>query len=84
MMKIAVLDPASGIAGDMFLGALVDVGLDKAWLERLPSTLGLSEVEVRITEVQRSHVQCVKVDFEISPQPHGRAVSEIHRLIDRV
>jgi uncharacterized protein (TIGR00299 family) protein len=83
-MKIAVLDPASGIAGDMFLGALVDVGLDKAWLERLPSTLGLSDVEVRISDVQRSHVHCVKVDFEIPPQPHGRAVSEIHRLIDVV
>jgi uncharacterized protein (TIGR00299 family) protein len=84
MMKIAVLDPASGIAGDMFLGALVDVGLDKAWLERLPSTLGLSGVDVRITDVQRSHVHCVKVDFDIPPQPHGRAVSEIHRLIDVV
>ena len=83
-MKIAILDPASGIAGDMFLGALVDVGLDKAWLERLPSTLGLSGVEVRIADVQRSHVHCVKVDFEIPPQPHGRAVSEIHRLIDAV
>lgn len=83
-MKIAVLDPASGIAGDMFIGALVDVGLDKAWLERLPSTLGLSGVEVRITDVQRSGVRCVKVDFDIPPQPHGRAVSEIHRLIDAV
>ena len=83
-MKIAVLDPASGIAGDMFIGALVDVGLDKAWLERLPSTLGLTGVEVRIADVQRSGVQCVKVDFDIPAQPHGRAVSEIHRLIDAV
>jgi uncharacterized protein (TIGR00299 family) protein len=81
-MKIAILDPASGIAGDMFLGALLDVGLDKGWLERLPSTLGLSEVRVRIEDVQRSGVRCVKVDFDIPPQPHGRAVSEIHRLID--
>src|SRR6266568_4777987 len=83
-MKIAVLDPASGIAGDMFIGALVDVGLDRAWLERLPSTLGLAGVEVRIADVQRSGVQCVKVDFDIPTQPHGRAVSEIHRLIDAV
>ncbi len=83
-MKVAILDPASGIAGDMFIGALVDNGLDKAWLERLPSTLGLDGVEVRIADVQRSHVHCVKVDFEIPPQPHGRAVSEIHRLIDAV
>ena len=83
-MKIAILDPASGIAGDMFIGALVDNGLDRAWLERLPSTLGLDSVGVRITDVQRSGVRCVKVDFEIPVQPHGRAVSEIHRLIDAV
>src|ERR1700693_4260873 len=83
-MKVAILDPASGIAGDMFLGALVDVGLDKAWLEGLPSTFGLSGVDVRIKDVERSHVRCVKVDFEIPPQPHGRSVSEIHRTIDAV
>ena len=83
-MKIAILDPASGIAGDMFIGALVDNGLDKGWLERLPSTLGLDGVGVRIADVQRSGVHCVKVDFDIPPQPHGRAVSEIHRLIDGV
>src|SRR5436190_831849 len=83
-MKIAVLDPASGIAGDMFIGALVDNGLDKAWLERLPATLGLEGVGVRIADVQRSGVRCVKVDFDIPEQPHGRAVSEIHRLIDAV
>jgi len=83
-MKIAILDPASGIAGDMFIGALVDNGLDKAWLERLPSTLGLDGVTVRIADVQRSGVRCVKVDFDIPDQPHGRAVSEIHRLIDAV
>ena len=83
-MKIAILDPASGIAGDMFIGALVDNGLDRAWLERLPSTLGLDAVGVRISDVQRSGVRCVKVDFEIPVQPHGRPVSEIHRLIDAV
>jgi uncharacterized protein (TIGR00299 family) protein len=83
-MKIAILDPASGIAGDMFIGALVDNGLDKAWLERLPATLGLEGVGVRIADVQRSAVRCVKVDFDIPPQPHGRAVSEIHRLIDAI
>ena len=81
-MKIAVIDPASGIAGDMFLGALVDVGLDRAWLERLPAALALDGVGVRVADVQRAGIHCVKVDFEIPPQPHGRPVSEIHRLID--
>jgi pyridinium-3,5-bisthiocarboxylic acid mononucleotide nickel chelatase len=66
----------------MFLGALVDAGLDRSWLERLPAALGLAGVDVRISDVQRAHVHCVKVDFDIPPQPHGRAVSEIHRMID--
>ncbi len=81
-MKIAVVDPASGIAGDMFLGALVDVGLERNWLERLPEALGLKGVGVRIADVKRAGVHCVKVDFDIPPQPHGRPVSEIHTLID--
>jgi len=81
-MKIAVIDPASGVAGDMFLGALVDVGLDRAWLERLPESLALEGVAVRISDVQRAGIHCIKVDFDIPPQPHGRSVSEIHRLID--
>ncbi|HLA13408.1 MAG TPA: nickel pincer cofactor biosynthesis protein LarC [Gemmatimonadaceae bacterium] len=81
-MKIAVVDPTSGIAGDMFLGALIDVGLERSWLERLPELLGLDGVGVRIADVKRAGVRCVKVDFDIPPQPHGRAVSEIHALID--
>jgi len=81
-MRIAIADPASGIAGDMFLGALIDVGLDRAWLERLPAALGLDGVVVRIADVQRASVHCVKVDFDIPPQPHGRPVSEIHSIID--
>lgn len=81
-MKIAVIDPASGVAGDMFLGALVDAGLERSWLERLPENLSLQGVGVRIADVRRAGIHCVKVDFDIPPQPHGRAVSEIHRLID--
>ena len=81
-MKIAVIDPASGVAGDMFLGALVDAGLERSWLERLPENLSLPGVGVRIADVQRAGIHCIKVDFDIPVQPHGRSVSEIHRLID--
>ena len=83
-MKIAVIDPASGIAGDMFLGALIDVGLDRNWLKGLPVALGLAGVGVRIADAQRAGVHCIKVDFDIPSQPHGRSVSEIHRVVDAV
>src|SRR5438105_2084693 len=42
-MKVAILDPFSGIAGDMALGALIDVGLDADWLRALPAALKLLE-----------------------------------------
>lgn len=80
-MRVAILDPFSGIAGDMTLGALVDVGLDADWLRALPSRLGLEGVTVRIERVKRSSVACTKVDFDIPPQPHSRGIDEIRDLV---
>ena len=80
-MTIAILDPFSGISGDMTLGALIDVGLDPAWLAALPDRMGLAGVTVRIQDVLRGEIACRKVDFDIPPQPHGRHVQEIRRLV---
>ena len=80
-MSIAILDPFSGISGDMTLGALVDVGLDADWLKALPARLGLDGVTVRVQEVLRGEIACRKVDFDIPPQPHGRHIADIRRMI---
>lgn len=80
-MPIAILDPFSGIAGDMTLGAMLDVGLDPEWLTALPERLGLGGVTVRIQNVHRGGIACRKVDFDIPPQPHGRHIGDIRRLV---
>ena len=82
-MPIAILDPFSGISGDMTLGALLQVGLDADWLRALPATLGLGDVGMEIREVLRGEIVCSKVDFEIPPQPHGRHIAEIRELVAR-
>jgi len=82
-MRTAILDPFSGIAGDMTLGALLGVGLDPEWLRALPSRLGLSDVSVEMREVLRGELVCWKVDFDIPPQPHGRHITEIRELVAR-
>ena len=82
-MPIAILDPFSGIAGDMTLGALLQLGLDPGWLRALPARLGLPDVGVEIREVLRGEIVCAKVDFDIPPQPHGRHVTEIRELVAR-
>lgn len=80
-MRVAILDPFSGIAGDMLLGALVQVGLDPEWLRALPNALGIEQIGVEIREVIRGEIVCQKVDFDIPPQPHGRHIDEIRSLV---
>ncbi len=82
MTRIAILDPMSGVAGDMCLGALIDAGLDEAFVRDLPATLGLEGVTAQITNVSRGQIACRKVDFTIPPQPHGRHLKHIKALVE--
>ncbi|HUO51750.1 MAG TPA: nickel pincer cofactor biosynthesis protein LarC [Gemmatimonadaceae bacterium] len=82
-MSIGILDPFSGISGDMTLGALLGAGLDPEWLRALPSRLALDGVTVRIDRVQRAGIACWKVDFDIPPQPHGRHLKQIREIVSR-
>jgi uncharacterized protein (TIGR00299 family) protein len=81
-MRVAIFDPFSGIAGDMALGALLQVGLDADWLRALPGALGIGGIGVEIQEVIRGEIVCRKVDFEIPPQPHGRHIKDIRRIVE--
>jgi pyridinium-3,5-bisthiocarboxylic acid mononucleotide nickel chelatase len=81
-VPIAILDPFSGISGDMTLGALIDLGLSAEWLMSLPQRLGLDGVSAHVSDVRRGGIACKKVDFTIPPQPHGRHLSHIRRIID--
>ena len=81
-MRTAILDPFSGISGDMTLGALIGVGLDAEWLRALPARMGLPAVGVDVREVLRGEIVCWKVDFDIPPQPHGRHIDQIRALVD--
>jgi uncharacterized protein (TIGR00299 family) protein len=80
---IAILHPFSGISGDMTLGALIAVGLDREWLRALPAKLLLDGVTTEIRDVKRAGIACVKVDFDIPPQPHGRHLKHIREIVNR-
>ncbi len=82
-MRIAILDPAAGISGDMTLAALVSLGLPASWLEELPARLGVGDARVTVRDVRRSGITCKQVEFDIPPQPHGRHVGELVRLVER-
>ncbi len=82
MTRIAILDPMSGIAGDMCLGALLDVGLPEAFVRELPTTLGIADIGVSITTVMRGQIASKKVDFTVPPQPHGRHLKHINAIVE--
>src|SRR3989454_3312728 len=81
-MRIAILDPAAGISGDMTLGALLSLGLPVSWLEELPGRLGVGDIRVTVRDVRRSGITCKQIDFAIPEQPHGRRVGELVRLVE--
>lgn len=62
MSKIAYLDCPTGIAGDMCLGALVDVGVPLAYLTEKLNQLGITdEFELKAEEVHRNGQRATKL-----------------------
>ncbi len=59
-MRIAYLDCFAGMAGDMFLGALIDAGVPAKVLQDATAALGLN-ASLRIETVDRSGISCTKV-----------------------
>lgn len=80
-MRIAILDPAAGISGDMTLGALVASGLETSWVQGLPARLGVGPVGVAVERVMRSGIAATKVTFDIGESDpdahHGRSIGAL-------
>src|SRR2546426_9372872 len=82
-MRIAILDPAAGISGDMTLGALLALGVPQNWLEALPGRLGVEGVAVTVRNAVRGGVGGKQVEFTIPERAHGRHVGELGRVGER-
>ncbi|NIA08833.1 MAG: nickel pincer cofactor biosynthesis protein LarC [Nitrospiraceae bacterium] len=66
----AFLDCFSGISGDMFLGALVDLGWPETELQSLPERLGLEGTRIEVEEVKRQGIRGIQVRIcGLGPQP---------------
>lgn len=62
-MKILYYDCFAGISGDMNLGAMIDIGVDKEYLLKELSKLNISdEYEIKIKKDMKKGIQGTKVD----------------------
>jgi len=80
-MNIAYLDCASGISGDMTLGALVDAGAPLAEIQRGIDSLGLPSCRLVTAEVRKKGFRALQVTVEHEPEHAHRHLHQITEMI---
>jgi hypothetical protein len=90
MARTLYLDCFSGASGDMFIGALLDCGLDFELLKSELVKLGVEGYELSLARVNRSGISAAKFDVHVHSHHHNhenqhhhshRHLSEIKRII---
>ncbi|MBF0422785.1 MAG: nickel pincer cofactor biosynthesis protein LarC [Magnetococcales bacterium] len=76
------LDPVSGIAGDMFIAACLDLGLDQEELSQALKTLKLPPWQLTITRRHRMGLAGIHARFQVPHEHHHRHLPDILAIID--
>ena len=81
-MKTAYIDCFSGISGDMFLGALIDTGINLEYLKKELKKLNLTGYEISAKKTDKNHITATKLTITVKEhQPH-RHLKDINSIID--
>ena len=70
-MKTLYLDIFSGISGDMFLGAMIDLGVDATALEAELAKLNLDGYQLHVFRKTKANIEGVKFDVHLLPVKGG-------------
>src|SRR5579863_5048101 len=77
--KTLYLDIFSGISGDMFIGALLDLGVDAARLEAELKKLGVDGYHLHTARGQKAQISGIKFDVHLEhDHEHGDGEHEHH------
>lgn len=82
-MRIAYLDCASGISGDMTLGALVDAGASLGVIQAGIDSLGLPSCKLVATTVKKKGFRATQITIEHEPEHKHRHLHHITAMIDQ-
>lgn len=81
-MKLAWLECATGISGDMTLGALIDLGVDRQVIETAVDSLKLPDVVLRVETVIKNGFRATHVLVDHPEQHAHRHYSDICKILD--
>ncbi|MBW7454636.1 nickel pincer cofactor biosynthesis protein LarC [Paenibacillus sepulcri] len=81
-MKVLYLDCISGIAGDMALAALIDVGADLSYIESHLKALPIDPFSIAVDPVIKKGISAKKLRLHIGGYNHDEGHSHIHRHDD--
>jgi uncharacterized protein (TIGR00299 family) protein len=81
-MRIAYLDCASGLSGDMTLGALIDAGVDLAAIQAGIDSLGLPSCRLAVAEVKKRGFRALQLTVEHEPEHKHRHLHHITAMIE--
>ena len=77
-MRTLYLDCFAGASGDMFIGALLDCGLDFELLKAELAKLGVEGYELSLTRVDRSGINSAKFDVHLNSEVHHHHTHNDH------
>jgi len=80
-VKVAWFDAASGVSGDMILGALIDGGADLDVINKGLNSLGLKGLRVNVRESSDSGLRCVVANVEVGDKRELRHLRDIEKII---
>lgn len=84
MTKVLILDPFSGASGDMFLGALMELGVPfDTFRETMGSIDVLATVALDCRTVKRGPFKATHVVVTCPPEHEHRTLADIREIIDR-
>jgi len=81
-MATLLLDPFGGLAGDMFLATLLDLGADEAAIRAGLASLPLPQWRLEVVAAERRHLGCTYLRFHVQDEHDHRHLPEILAMID--
>ena len=82
-MKIAYFDCFAGAGGDMIVAAMLDAGLDVEFLKAELATLGLKNLDIKLTETRRCGLRALSFVPVVPEQQQQRNLQQITKIISQ-